>query len=93
MRAKRLRVLVEAWIVGGDVAGDAAVHARIAELRNDGLLDAGLPLVESRPLALVLGQRARLIEIRGLVPLPAVKELIVKDDAVHDQYYETCYRQ
>src|ERR1035438_5892570 len=27
------------------------------------------------------------------MPLPAVKELIVEDDAVYDQYYEACYCQ
>ncbi len=91
--AERLRVLLEPRIVGGDVTGAAAVHLRIAELGDDVLFDAGMALVQGRPLPLILRQRTRLIEVGGLVPLPAVKELIVENDAVYDQGHETSYRQ
>ncbi len=93
VRAERLRVLLKPRIVGGDVTGAAAVHLRIAELSDDILLDAGMALVQGRPLPLVLRKRTRLIEVSSLVPLPAVKELIVENDAVYDQGHETSYRQ
>ena len=46
MRAQRLGVLLKPGIVGGDVAGAAAVHVRVAELRDNILLDARPALVE-----------------------------------------------
>ena len=71
VRAQRLRVPLEARVVAGDVAGLAAIHVRVAELRHDDLLDARLVRVDRLPLGVRLRQAARLLEIGGLVFLPA----------------------
>src|SRR5271157_597001 len=89
MGAQGLGMSLEAGIVAGNVAGGAAVYVRSAELGHDDLFDPGRTFVEGVPLGVGLGQAAGLREIGGLVLLPAVEELIVEDDAVHDQHHKT----
>ena len=55
VRLEGLRVAGKARIVGGDVAGGAAVHASIAEAGDDGLLDARGTGFEFRAVLLVFG--------------------------------------
>ena len=86
---QRLGVSLEARVVAGDVAGSAAIDARFAELGDDDLLDARLGSVDGLALGIGFGQAARLFEIGRLVLLPAVQELIVENDPVHNQHHQT----
>ena len=93
MRLQRLRVSLETRIVGGDVAGRAAVHARIAELGHDDLLDLQLVRIHRRFFRVGLRQAASLLPVRRLMLLPAIEKLVVENDPVHNQHYKTCYSQ
>jgi hypothetical protein len=86
VRAKRVRMILEARIVAGDVASCAAVHARVAKLRHDHLLDARLLCVNRLPFRIRLRQAARLLKVSRLVLLPLIEELIVENDPVHNQH-------
>ena len=78
-------MVFEAGIVDGEVTGATAVHSIFAELRDDDLFDLRTAAGQFGALGVIAGLGAGLVEISGLVPLPLVEELVVKDDSVNDQ--------
>jgi hypothetical protein len=73
-----LGVSHEARIVGGDMAGGAAIHMAVAEAGDDYLLNAWGARFQFGAFVVVLRERSGLLEIGGLVVLPLVEELVPK---------------
>jgi len=78
----------EPRIVGGDVAGDAAVHPGLPEVGHHGLLDARTPRLQRSPFRVALRHGLGLVEVGDLVRLPLVGELVVEDDPVDHEDQE-----
>src|SRR5512135_2815884 len=60
---QRLKVILEARIIGRYVAGKASVHMSVAELGHNHLLDARFPLLQRGALRIGPGQRPGLVKI------------------------------
>jgi hypothetical protein len=80
-----VEVIAKSRIVDCDVAGGTSIHSVFPELRHNNLLNRRPSCRKFSTLLFVGGLSGSLIEVSGLVSLPAVKELVIEDDAVDDE--------
>src|SRR4051812_22705594 len=88
MRLQRGEMILETRVVSSEVAGSATVDSLVAETRNLDLLDFRMSSCQFGALGFIASLGASLIEVSGLVPLPFVKKLIVKNDPVDYQHHQ-----
>jgi hypothetical protein len=80
-----VEVIAESRIVDCDVAGRTSINSIFPELGHNNLLNRRPSSCKFSTLLFACRLSGSLIEVGGLMSLPAVKELVIEHDAVDDE--------